>query len=164
MQSHELCLSLERCLSLICLWVLTQVSKITKIHSGWQQQQRFSLQHGKSQPSSPPCIPPLAAQAGSINEPVTCTKVTISVCKSHQQSPPGTEEQQLAEGKNLLSYSWYKGRSWMMKGTKSLKGFAPCSGYAVQLLFIVLETAVIILCSLQKYIIIKTFLVIRRFI
>lgn len=50
-----------------------------------------------------------------------------------------------------------------MKGTKSLKGFAPCSVYAVQLLFIVLETAVIILCSLQKYIMIKTFLVIRRF-
>lgn len=46
----------------------------------------------------------------------------------------------------------------MMKVTKSLKGFAPCSGDAVQLLFIVLETAVIILCSLQEYIMIKNFL------
>lgn len=26
-------------------------------------------------------------------------KVTVPVCTSHQQSPPGTEEQQLAEGK-----------------------------------------------------------------
>lgn len=47
--------------------------------------------------SSHPCTPPAAAQAGSINEPVNCTKVTIPVCKSCQQLPPGTEEQHLVE-------------------------------------------------------------------
>lgn len=44
----------------------------------------------------------------------------------------------------------------MMKGTKS-KGFAPCSGDAVHVLFIVLETAVIMLCSLQEYMMINFF-------
>lgn len=40
---------------------------------------------------------PAAAQASSINEPVNCTKVTTPICKSYQQLPHGTEEQQLAE-------------------------------------------------------------------